>query len=578
MKKIIGLILGIGIGISFVTIVWAGLDTQLGVDLSASSGNVPYNQSQWYRYNAEAGKGYCITVTPLTGNPNLYLLDPGFARVGYSTNSGLTKDQIWYGRSSAGIMHLGIFGAYNPSSNYTVSVITSPYISSISPTSGTVNTLVTINGYGFGATQGTSYVMVGAVKATSYTLWSNTQIKAYVPSGITSGTLKATVYVNSRTSNGLNFVANVVISSDGAMYRYDLGRTGNYPNGPTTFPLNLKWSYNFIDDVQTSIVRNAPTIVNNVLYIGGNNKLYAFDVTTGSVKWSYVGNRSTCQFYSSSAVVGNIIYIGGWNAFYAFDAVTGLLKWKYDVKGYCTSPIVYNGIVYFGCQSLLIDPNSIFYALDANTGALKWVYNFRPGASFSTPTIFNGMVYFVVSPEIYALDVNNGAVKWIYSMPEQKSNDTPVVSNGILYLSTIDIVWGDMLYALDANTGTLKWRYSAVSIDTPAVANGLLYFKGNTYIGALDVNTGVERWQSGYLGQGGSICTISSGLLYIVQQYKMLVLDANTGIEKWSYTPVETGAYFESGKESAPVVYSGKVYFLGYNTQTRQGKLYCFGQ
>jgi RHS repeat-associated protein len=85
--------------------------------------------------------------------------------------------------------------------NISVTVGTTPYVSSVSPLVGGVGTTVTISGSNFGDTQVNSTVQFGGVQAT-VTSWSSTQIVATVPSGVTTGTGPVTVVVNSIQSNG----------------------------------------------------------------------------------------------------------------------------------------------------------------------------------------------------------------------------------------------------------------------------------------------------------------------------------------------------------------------------------------
>jgi hypothetical protein len=74
-----------------------------------------------------------------------------------------------------------------------------PQVTSISPTSGVVGTQVTVNGAGFGLSQGSSCVAFGNYCATSVSSWSATQIVANVPNGTTTG--PAWVKVNGVVSN-----------------------------------------------------------------------------------------------------------------------------------------------------------------------------------------------------------------------------------------------------------------------------------------------------------------------------------------------------------------------------------------
>jgi len=557
-KQIIGILIFItALGFIFVKPANSALETQLLVDVSPSTDYVPYTQTQWYGFSAIGGKGYCVILSPSTGNSNLYLFDTNFNWVGYSKNTGTTQDKVWYGQSTTGPFHLACYGVANPSTNYTIQVIAAPYVKIISPTSGSAGTLVTLYGFGFGDTQGSSFVKFGVVNATSYYSWANTQIKVYVPAGISAGAIQVVVYVASRPSNPINFTS-TNISSEGTMFRYDLARTGNYPNGPTSLPLNVKWSY-YLGGGATNYT---PIIANNIVYVDSWDKLYALDANTGALKWSYYFGGGFSNSYSSPAVAGGIVYVGRFSTLYALDATTGSLKWKYDAGGsYITSPAVLNGIAYFATAS------SKMFALDAMNGSLKWTY-LASGLIQYPPAIANGVIYFGDNNrKIYALYANNGAVKWIYTLPTSFSiTGTPAVFNGVVYFGAYLY-----LYAVDANTGTLKWSQAGYYL-TPAISNGVIYIPTHSYPGirALDANTGVTKWYLGDIRGGFSTAAVSNGLVFTLRgDGKIDALDANTGNPKWSYA---IGASFDG--VLSPVIYNGKVYVVGED----RSKLYCFGQ
>ncbi len=75
-------------------------------------------------------------------------------------------------------------------------------ITGISPSSGTPGTMLTVNGVGFGATQGSSTITFNGVAA-SPTSWSDSSIAVPVPNSATSGNVVITV--GSLASNGMNF-------------------------------------------------------------------------------------------------------------------------------------------------------------------------------------------------------------------------------------------------------------------------------------------------------------------------------------------------------------------------------------
>ncbi len=81
-------------------------------------------------------------------------------------------------------------------------VLPTPNISSLSPTTGAVGASVTIAGTNFGTTQGTSTVKFNGTTATA-TAWSATSITATVPTGATTGNVVVTV--SGVASNGKSF-------------------------------------------------------------------------------------------------------------------------------------------------------------------------------------------------------------------------------------------------------------------------------------------------------------------------------------------------------------------------------------
>jgi hypothetical protein len=83
-----------------------------------------------------------------------------------------------------------------------VSFTVTPYIQSLSPTSGPIGTSVTVSGSTFGASQGASTVKFNGTTAHP-TNWSDTSITVPVPTGATTGNVIITI--NGTSSNGVNF-------------------------------------------------------------------------------------------------------------------------------------------------------------------------------------------------------------------------------------------------------------------------------------------------------------------------------------------------------------------------------------
>ena len=86
-------------------------------------------------------------------------------------------------------------------------------------------------------------------------------------------------------------------------------------------------------------------------------------------------------------------------------------KWMYDLGslGINSSPVVANGIVYFGS----FDSN--LYAVNAATGVLLWKY-LTPSIIWHSPAVANGIVYVGSSvtdiPNFFALNARTGELLW----------------------------------------------------------------------------------------------------------------------------------------------------------------------
>jgi IPT/TIG domain. len=118
---------------------------------------------------------------------------------------------------------------------------TVPQIAQLSPVSGPAGTLVTISGSNFGGAQGSGTVSIGGISA-SIGNWTDTQISAAVPDGVTIGNISVTVTNGSGgTSNAAGFtVAQGTIFPGPVSYAYDeLGRLVGVVRPAATRPSTL---------------------------------------------------------------------------------------------------------------------------------------------------------------------------------------------------------------------------------------------------------------------------------------------------------------------------------------------------
>jgi outer membrane protein assembly factor BamB len=279
------------------------------------------------------------------------------------------------------------------------------------------------------------------------------------------------------------------------MFRGGPQHTGSFDAVGVPSFSKVKWQF------QTgAAVFSSPAVVGNTVYVGSNDhKLYALQADTGALLWKF---ETKSRVTSSPAVADGTVYFGSYDGnFYALDARTGEPKWQFATGGerryaathlhgaepaaevmpdpfdvYLSSPVVWDGTVYFGCG------DGFVYALDAASGRLRW--RFRTGdVVHSSPAIADGALYVGSWDSLfYALDAKTGQQRWhlqtgvdplIHNQIGIQSS--PAVAEGMVFFGCRD----SNLYAVDAKTGVKKWTFNnhgSWVIGSPAVRDGKVYF------------------------------------------------------------------------------------------------------
>jgi len=225
------------------------------------------------------------------------------------------------------------------------------------------------------------------------------------------------------------------------------------------------------------------------------------------------------------------------------------LKWKFEAKNYVSSPILNNGILFFGSD------DSNLYALDSKTGKEKWKFKVGEYIRVSSPMLSQGTLYFGDDyGNLYALDSKTGKEKWKFESGGGIFS-SPIFSNGVIYFGSDDC----HLYALDSETGEEKWKFETQGYIncSPNVLDDIIYFGSQDYyIYALDNKTGEEKWkfEAGYIERSSPVLARKT-LYFTASDNFLYALDSETGEEKWKFE-TEDGIY-----SSTPVEEEGKIYF-----------------
>jgi RHS repeat-associated protein len=190
-------------------------------------------------------------------------------------------------------------------------VVPTPNIVVISPSSGVAGTPVTITGTNFGATQGSSTISFNSVAAASITSWSNGSIVAVPASNVSTGPV--TMSVNSVSSN-FNNVFTVTVPAIGNLTppaaavgaRVNVNGSGFYTVGQTTQV--------FFNGIPATIILYGGFPANKPQY--GNNQLTVVvppGATSGTVTVEVGGVTSNSSAFAveTAPTVTGILPAGG---------------------------------------------------------------------------------------------------------------------------------------------------------------------------------------------------------------------------------------------------------------------------
>jgi alcohol dehydrogenase (cytochrome c) len=212
-----------------------------------------------------------------------------------------------------------------------------------------------------------------------------------------------------------------------------------------------------------------------ILYVAnGVNDVFAMDVETGRMLWTYRGNPdpkggSPIGKVSRGVALGQgKVFVGHTDArLAALDQKTGKVIWEIPAERWqdgfaiTAAPLYYDGLVIMGFNGGEMGTRGRLKAYDAKTGKLRWTFYTVPGP---------GEVGHETWPKDNDAWTRGGAAIW----------QTPAIDSelGLLYFSTGNpgpdlngsVRVGDNLFsvsivAIEAKTGKYRWHFQQVHHD-----------------------------------------------------------------------------------------------------------------
>lgn len=310
------------------------------------------------------------------------------------------------------------------------------------------------------------------------------------------------------------------------------------------------------------------TLAGSTLLAGnqtGRGGMFAIDTTTGKLKWSFRPSfdSGTAAVSVQPAVDGHLVITPFATAYpgavIALSLATGKELWRGP------DPIIDGGVALSNGAAYVQTKSGEFVAMDAATGRPKWTVPL--GKSFAacpvTPLARDGLV----------------------------------VTTGMLDTASPDgRKAGYYLFAFDTATGQERWRYRAeapyewkgVCLRQPVLDGNTLYASGQSWLYAIDLHTGRDRWKPiearGIVkGSERSLelfgLTHAGNVLVAISASALLAFDKNSGHIVWqvpgTYREVSPSLavagnvlYFQGSPAAQPApAPSGTLYALDLDTQ-----------
>jgi outer membrane protein assembly factor BamB len=331
---------------------------------------------------------------------------------------------------------------------------------------------------------------------------------------------------------------------DWPQFRGDPTLTGVAPEGPADGQLEVAWSYDTGDAIDSSAA-----VVDGSVYVGvGNGDLIALDLETGELSWTY----ATGSFFgeASPSVSEGIVYIGDLDGvLHAVRADEGTAVWTFPTQGEIRgSAAVVDDTVLVGSY----DTN--LYAIDRTSGELQWKFQ-TDGQVHATPAVRDGLAFVAGCDGAFrAITIADGSEAYQVFIGSY-TGASPLMVGNRAYFGTYEYE----VLAIDLDARDVAWRYSTPGREFPFYSSAALYEDTvilggrDKFVHALDAETGEARWTFETRARVDSSPVVSGGLVYVgSSDRRFYVLDANTGEEVWTF---DTGA----AVTASPGVASGRV-------------------
>jgi outer membrane protein assembly factor BamB len=315
-------------------------------------------------------------------------------------------------------------------------------------------------------------------------------------------------------------------SAQWPIYGANPARTQAHPKIRIRPPFRVVWKRDMGSLLEfPAVVWDGVAYANNI-----HGRLRALDMRSGHVLWqTRVGWRmasSPGMDPKRGVLVTTSMSPGYVNV---ISMKTGHVRWRFYTGRAEPSPVVRNGVAYFGAA------NGNVYALDLDRHGVRWV--FHGGVKITGSPALSGKRLFVgdYAGRVFALDARTGRVKWRGSAGSRVYG-TIAVAGGRVFAPSVF----SGLSALSARTGRLLWRIpvGAYLYSSPGVYRGRVYFGAYTgYVYCASASSGRILWSRPAGGHVSGAVEIVDGLVYAASfGSRITAWDWRTGRTVWTFS------------------------------------------
>lgn len=317
------------------------------------------------------------------------------------------------------------------------------------------------------------------------------------------------------------------------MYGVDPARTQVHSRIKIRPPFRIAWKRNL-----RSLLEFPAVVWNGVAYVSNiDGYLFALSMKNGRTLWrKRVGTlmASSPGLDPKRRLLVTTTMSPGDVKVVSMD--TGRIRWRFSTGRAEPSPVIRNGIAYFGAA------NGNVYALDLDRRRPRWT--FRGGAKITgSPTLVGSRLYVGdYSGRVFALNARTGRVIWTGSAGSRVYG-TVAVAGGRVFAPSVF----SGMSALSARTGKLLWRIpiGAYTYSSPAVFRNRVYF--GTYEGlvyCVNARSGRILWTRPAGGRVSGAVQVVAGVVYAASiDNQTTAWHWRTGRQVWSspfgeYVPI----------------------------------------